>query len=58
MPTPTVTSAQSEVRVKSAGARWDGRWLLTHEHVSQPIDVESGTAVTDLGLRPDLSGGG
>jgi ketosteroid isomerase-like protein len=36
------------VRVTSAGQRSDGRWLITHEHVSLPVDFESGTAVTDL----------
>lgn len=26
----------------------DGKWLVTHEHVSLPADVESGKAVMDL----------
>lgn len=36
-------------------ARWtscfrkiDGRWLITHEHVSVPIDMESGKGLMDL----------
>jgi uncharacterized protein (TIGR02246 family) len=36
------------VRVTSAAQRSDGRWLITHEHVSLPVDVASGRAVTDL----------
>jgi uncharacterized protein (TIGR02246 family) len=36
------------VRVTSVGRRSDGRWLITHEHVSLPVDVESGRAATDL----------
>jgi ketosteroid isomerase-like protein len=36
------------VRVTSAGQRSDGRWLITHEHVSLPVDMGSGRAVTDL----------
>jgi ketosteroid isomerase-like protein len=36
------------VRVTSAARRSDGRWLISHEHVSLPVDVQSGTAVTDL----------
>ncbi|KAF0844773.1 YybH family protein [Nocardia caishijiensis] len=28
--------------------RRDGRWLLTHQHVSYPYDPETGTAATDL----------
>jgi ketosteroid isomerase-like protein len=26
----------------------DGRWLVVHEHVSVPIDMESGKALFDL----------
>jgi len=26
----------------------DGRWLITHEHVSVPIDMESGKGLMDL----------
>jgi len=26
----------------------DGKWLVTHEHVSAPIDVEKGKALLDL----------
>jgi ketosteroid isomerase-like protein len=36
------------VRVTSAGRRSEGRWFITHEHVSLPVDFESGRAVTDL----------
>jgi ketosteroid isomerase-like protein len=36
------------VRVTSAGQRSDGSWLITHEHVSVPVDFASGRAVTDL----------
>lgn len=28
--------------------KFDGNWLVTHEHVSLPVDPESGTAVQDL----------
>jgi hypothetical protein len=33
------------------GRRWDrrvGRWRITHEEVSVPIDMESGRALLDL----------
>jgi ketosteroid isomerase-like protein len=36
------------VRATSAGQRSDDRWLITHEHVSLPVDFESGSAATDL----------
>jgi ketosteroid isomerase-like protein len=36
------------VRVTSVGQRSDGRWLITHEHVSLPVDVQSRAAVMDL----------
>ena len=36
------------VRVTSACRRSDHRWLVTHEHVSLPVDFQSGRAVTDL----------
>jgi hypothetical protein len=26
----------------------DGRWLITHEQVSVPIDMDSGNALLDL----------
>jgi ketosteroid isomerase-like protein len=26
----------------------DGKWLITHEHVSDPIDMETGKVIFDL----------
>lgn len=36
------------VRTSNGCRRSDGRWLITHEHVSLPIDFESGRVVMDL----------
>lgn len=36
------------VRTSNGCRRSDGRWLITHEHVSLPVDFESGRVVTDL----------
>jgi ketosteroid isomerase-like protein len=36
------------VRVTSCCHRSDQKWLVTHEHVSLPVDVMSGKAVTNL----------
>jgi uncharacterized protein (TIGR02246 family) len=36
------------VRATVCCQRSDHRWLITHEHVSLPIDVASGNAVMDL----------
>jgi ketosteroid isomerase-like protein len=36
------------VRVTTCCRRSNHRWLVTHEHVSLPVDVESGRAATDL----------
>lgn len=36
------------LRATSALKRSNHRWLVTHEHVSVPVDFESGSAVTDL----------
>ena len=36
------------VRVTSCHQRSDRGWLVTHEHVSVPVDFESGSAATDL----------
>jgi ketosteroid isomerase-like protein len=36
------------VRVSNVCTRSDRRWLITHEHVSFPVDVASGRAVMDL----------
>jgi ketosteroid isomerase-like protein len=36
------------VRATSCFQRSNHRWLVTHEHVSLPVDFESGSAVTDL----------
>jgi ketosteroid isomerase-like protein len=38
----------SWVRATSCCQRSDHRWLITHEHISLPVDVASGSAVTDL----------
>ena len=36
------------VRATSSFQRSDNRWLITHEHVSLPVDLASGSAVTNL----------
>ena len=36
------------VRATSSFQRSDKGWLITHEHVSLPIDLASGSAVTNL----------
>jgi ketosteroid isomerase-like protein len=36
------------VRATSCFQRSNHRWLVTHEHVSLPVDFESGSAATDL----------
>jgi ketosteroid isomerase-like protein len=36
------------VRVSNGCQRFDGEWLITHEHVSLPVDMKSRSAVTDL----------
>jgi ketosteroid isomerase-like protein len=36
------------VRVTSSCQRSNQRWLITHEHVSLPVDLESGRAATNL----------
>lgn len=36
------------VRVTSCCQRSDRGWLITHEHVSFPVDIASGRAVMDL----------
>ena len=36
------------VRVSNAFRRSGGRWTITHEHVSLPVDMQSRTAVLDL----------
>lgn len=36
------------VRTTNSLRRSDDSWLITHEHVSLPVDVESGRAVMDL----------
>jgi uncharacterized protein (TIGR02246 family) len=38
----------SWVRVTSCGRPADGGWLITHEHVSLPVDLASGSAAVDL----------
>jgi ketosteroid isomerase-like protein len=38
----------SWVRATSCCQRSNDRWLITHEHISLPVDVASGSAVTDL----------
>ena len=38
------------VRVSNCCRRSNGRWLITHEHVSLPVDLESGTPA--IGLVP------
>jgi ketosteroid isomerase-like protein len=36
------------VRTSNSCRRSDGRWLITHEHVSLPVDLGSGSGVMDL----------
>ena len=36
------------VRATSSCQRSNHRWLITHEHVSLPVDPESGSAATNL----------
>ena len=36
------------VRVSNCCRRSDGRWLITHEHVSLPVDLKTRSAVMDL----------
>ncbi len=36
------------VRATSCCQRLNRRWLITHEHVSWPVDVKSGSAAMDL----------
>ena len=38
----------SWVRATSCCQRADHGWLITHEHISLPVNVESGSAATDL----------
>lgn len=38
----------SWVRVTSCCRRTDSGWLITHEHVSLPVDLAAGRALTDL----------
>ena len=38
----------SWVRATSCCHRSDHRWLITHEHISLPVDVRSGSAAMDL----------
>jgi uncharacterized protein (TIGR02246 family) len=40
--------AESWVRATSCFQRSAHRWLITHEHVSWPVDVKSGNAAMDL----------
>ncbi len=47
----TLTNGQEVgywVRVTSCCQRSNHRWLVTHEHVSLPVDFESGSAAMDL----------
>jgi ketosteroid isomerase-like protein len=36
------------VRVTDACRRTDGRWRITHEHVSLPVDLQAGKPALDL----------
>lgn len=36
------------VRVTVGYRKLDGRWMVTHEHVSVPFDMENGQALVDL----------
>jgi len=38
----------SWVRATSCYQRSNHRWLITHEHISMPVDVATGSAATDL----------
>lgn len=36
------------VRTSNSCRRTDGRWLMSHEHVSLPVDLEHGSVIMDL----------
>ena len=36
------------VRGTTCFERRNGDWLVTHEHISMPVDLKSGTAAMDL----------
>lgn len=36
------------VRASDFCQRQDGRWLITHEHISLPVDMATGSAARDL----------
>ena len=36
------------LRATSAVQKLDGKWLIVHDHISAPVDFESGRAVLDL----------
>jgi ketosteroid isomerase-like protein len=40
--------ADSWLRWTACYRKIDGRWLIVHEHVSVPVDLKSGRALTDL----------
>ena len=40
--------AESWVRATTCWQRSNSGWLITHEHVSWPVDAKSGSAATDL----------
>lgn len=44
----TGASVDYWVRVSNAFRRSEGRWTITHEHVSLPVDMRTRTAVLDL----------
>jgi uncharacterized protein (TIGR02246 family) len=54
----TMTSGQTTsmwVRWTACFRKLDGRWLITHEQVSVPIDMESGNALLDLEPHMDAA---
>ena len=40
------------VRATSCCRYADGRWSITHEHISVPVDLRSGRAILDLAPQP------
>ena len=41
-------AAHHNLRVTVGYRKTGGKWLVTHEHVSMPIDMKTGKAPTDL----------
>jgi hypothetical protein len=46
------------VRVTAGFRKIDGAWVVTHEHVSVPFDMETGKAPIAAGASPRMISGG